>query len=99
MQILLDEEREYARNNDTAFLPRFREVYPEFAEALLEKYPDIINTEIQFCAMIFLNFTSKEIAQYMYVTHRSVQTRKSRLRKRLHIPGDADIYQYFKDLR
>ena len=99
MNDAFDEVMALARNNETAFLPRFREVYPEFTEALLEKYPDIINTELQFCAMIFLNFTSKEIAQYMYVTHRSVQTRKSRLRKRLHIPGDTDLYQYFKNLR
>jgi DNA-binding NarL/FixJ family response regulator len=87
---------ELARNNDTTFLPRFREVYPEFTENFLRHHPDIINSELQLCAMIFLNFSSKEIAHYTFVTHRSIQTRKSRLRKKLNISRDTDLYQYIK---
>lgn len=93
-----DEVIELAKNNDTAFLARFREVYPEFTRNLLRQHPDIINSELQLCAMIFLNFSSKEIAKYMFITHRSVQTRKSRLRKKLGISGEIDLYQYFKSL-
>ena len=93
-----DEVIELARKNDTAFLPRFNEVYPEFNRNLLTHHPDLTNTELRLSALIFLNFSSKEIADFMFITHRSVQTGKSRLRKKLGIPAETDLYQYFKSL-
>lgn len=87
-----------AQRNDPAFLPRFQELYPEFTKNLLEKHPCIVTSELCFCAMIFLNFSSKEIAQYTFIEHRSVQTKKSRLRKKLHVPSDVDLYHYLKAL-
>lgn len=87
---------ELARANDTTFLPRFREVYPEFTKNLLARHPNLSPSELQLCAMIFLNFSSKDIAQHTCVEHRSVQTRKSRLRKKLDISGEVDMYRYLK---
>lgn len=91
-----EEVIELARKNDSALLPRFREVYPEFTHNLLSRHHGLTNSELRLSVMIFLNFTSKEIAEYMFITHRSVQTSKSRLRKKLDIPSEADLYQYFK---
>ncbi len=92
-----DEVIELAKNNDSALLPRFREVYPEFTRNLLARHPGLTNAELRLSVMIFLHFPSKEIAEYMFITHRSVQTNKSRLRKKLNIPGETDLYQYFKE--
>ena len=91
-----EEVIELARKNESSFLPRFREVYPEFSRSLLQQHPNLTNTELRLSAMIFLHFPSKEIAEYMFITHRSVQTSKSRLRKKLDIPSDTDLYSYFK---
>lgn len=91
-----DEVIELAKTNESSFLPRFKEVYPKYANNLLKRHPDLTNNELRLSAMIFLHFTSKEIAEYMFITHRSVQTSKSRLRKKLDIPSEADLYQYFK---
>ncbi len=91
-----DEVIELVKTNDSSFLPHFRKVYPEFIHNLLEKYPDLTNNELRLIAMIFLHFTSKEIAEYMFITHRSVQTSKSRLRKKLGVSGKTDLYRYFK---
>lgn len=87
-----------ARNNDTTFLPRFKEVYPEFTDSLHRQHPDLTDSELQLSAMIFLNFQSKEIAKYSFMTHRSVQTKKNRLRKKLNLSNGSDIYRYFKSL-
>lgn len=43
-----------------------------------------------------LNSKENEISEYMFITHRSVQTSKSRLRKKLGIHGETDLYQYIK---
>lgn len=93
-----EEVVELARGNETSFLPRFREVYPEFTRNLLSQHPGLTNAELRLIAMIFLNFPSKEMADCMFITHRSVQTSKSRLRKKLGISSEADLYHYVKSL-
>lgn len=81
-----------AKHNDSSFLCRFREVYPDFCNNIQKICPDILNSELTFCAYLKLNFSTKEIATYTFITTKSVQNRKNRLRKRLNIPSDQDIY-------
>ncbi|WP_375600520.1 helix-turn-helix transcriptional regulator, partial [Elizabethkingia miricola] len=87
-----------AKNNDPAFLGRFREVYPDFCQKILMIYPDIVNSEFAFCAYLKLNFSTKEIATYTFVTPSAIQNRKNRLRKKLNIPSDEDIYTWINKI-
>lgn len=89
---------ELAKKNDSSFLLKFKEFYPEFIKSLLEINPDLENSELAFCAMLKLRFSSKEIADYTFVQHKSVQQKKYRIRKRLNIPGETDIYDFFENL-
>ncbi|MEG0927273.1 tetratricopeptide repeat protein [Chryseobacterium sp.] len=95
---MLEEVTELAKKNDSSFLKRFKEVYPDFITALLKINPDLENSELAFCAMLKLHFSSKEIADYTFVQHRSVQQKKYRIRKRLNITGEEDIYVFFDSL-
>lgn len=90
------EVADLAIQNSPLFLARFQEVYPEFCEKLNAVNPNLVNTELTLCAMIWLNFTSKEIAQYTFVQPKTVQIKKYRLRKKLGIPTDQDIYLWMK---
>lgn len=92
---MLEEINELARKNDSSFLMKFKELYPDFINTLLKINPDLENSELAFCAMLKLHFSSKEIADYSFVQHRSVQQKKYRIRKRLNIPGEEDIYDFF----
>lgn len=92
---MLKEVTELARKNDSSFLMKFKELYPDFISTLLKINPDLENSELAFCAMLKLHFSSKEIADYTFVQHRSVQQKKYRIRKRLNIPGEEDIYDFF----
>lgn len=83
---------ELAKTNDPSFLARFKEVYPEFCEKLLSNYPDIVSSEFTFCAYLKLNLSSKEIANYTFVSLKAIQVRKSRIRKKFNIPSDIDLY-------
>ncbi|WP_131797317.1 tetratricopeptide repeat protein [Chryseobacterium kwangjuense] len=86
---------ELAKKNDPSFLQIFKKAYPGFIEKVLEINPDLENADLVFCAMLKLHFTSKEIAGYTFVQPRSVQQKKYRLRKKLNIPTETDIYQFF----
>lgn len=81
-----------AKTNSPEFLTRFQEVYPNFIEKLKEISPEISSDDLRFCALLKLNFSTKDIAEYTFVTIRTVQTRKSRLRKKFNIPSNDDIY-------
>lgn len=94
----LDEIMELGRRNDPEFLNQFKEAYPELINKLLQINPNLEDSELAFCAMLKLHFTSKEIASYTLIQHRTVQQKKYRIRKRLNIPTETDIYQFFDDL-
>lgn len=95
----LEEVIGLAKKNDSAFLLKFRELYPDFISALLKINPDLENSELAFCAMLKLRFSSKEIADYTFVQHKSVQQKKYRIRKRLSISGETDIYEFFDNIK
>lgn len=85
-----------AKIGDREFLHKFNIYFPFFLDKLGKVHPNLTESEIILCSMIYLNFSSKEIAQSMYIQHRSVQTKKSRLRKKLQISSQADITDYLK---
>ncbi|WP_426478206.1 tetratricopeptide repeat protein [Chryseobacterium sp. CBSDS_008] len=87
-----------AKKNDSSFFLKFKELDPGFIKALLKINPDLENSELTFCAMLKLRLSSKEIADYTFVQHKSVQQKKYRIRKRLNIPGETDIYDFFENL-
>lgn len=87
-----------ARKNKPEFVTRFIEIYPEFYQALLKVYPDIPPETLKFCALLKLNFSTKEIADYNFITPRAIQLRKNRLRKKLDIPSAEDIYVWINNL-
>lgn len=86
-----------AKENSPEFLTRFNEYCPHFSEELLKVSPLKIS-EIRFCAYLYLNFSTKEIAEYTFTSVRTVQTKKYNLRKKLNIPADMDIYVWFSKL-
>ncbi len=87
-----------AKNNDISFLEKFQEVYPNVSQKLLAINPDLTKDNLVFCALIWLGFSSKDIAEFTFMQHRSVQIKKSRLRKKLNLGSDVDLYQFLKSL-
>lgn len=80
------------KNSAPEFVMKFKEAYPELCEKLFRIQPNLVNSELAFCAYLKLNFTTKEIARYISVTPRAVQMRKNRIRKRLNISAGEDLY-------
>lgn len=93
-----DELIQLAENNDSSFLTRFQEIYPDFIEALLKRNSDLSSTDLWLCAVIRLHFSSKQIAASMSIEHKSAQQKKYRLRKKLNIPSEEDFLDFFQKL-
>lgn len=97
-QIKFKELIEMGKTNNSQFIVLFKELYPDFKRKLKKLDPNIKISEISFCAMIFLNFSTKEISDYTFVTIRAVQIRKNRLRKKYNIASDEDLSIWMRSL-
>ena len=89
---------ELAKSNSPEFLPLFEKGYPEFVESLRNLNPSIRSSELYFCALAYLNFSTKDIAEYTFVTTRAVQVRRNRLRKKFDIPSEVDFNEWFRTI-
>jgi len=55
-------------------------------------------TEIKICGYLRMNFNSKEIADFMVITPKSVEQHRYRIRKKLQIPRNTSIYSFLVNL-
>ncbi|WP_415326927.1 tetratricopeptide repeat protein [Chryseobacterium sp. MMS23-Vi53] len=86
------------QNNDPSFMFAFENVFPEFSDKLLKINPELQQSEIEFCALLKLKLTTKEIAKYTFIETRTVQNKKYRLRKKFEIPQSVDIYNWIDSI-
>jgi DNA-binding CsgD family transcriptional regulator len=86
-------ELNYNRNWEE-FEKRFVDINQNFYEKLYEKFPNLSPSDSRLCALIKLQFSSKEIAQLLGITNESVHTIRSRLRKKLDLPRDTNLTEY-----
>lgn len=86
---------ELAQNDDKAFIIAFHDQFPGFYDKLLEINPKLVESEIKFCAFLKLKLSTKEIAQIQSIEPATVKNKKNRIRKRLNIPVDVELYYFF----
>lgn len=86
---------EMVQNNDPEFMSEFLKVFPYFEDKLREISPDVREVDIELSAFLKLNLPTKEIAKYKDLSPRAIHNRKHRLRKKLNIPENTEIYYWF----
>lgn len=70
-----------ANSSSAKFMPEFTKAFPHLFDQLLEINPKITSTEFKKLAFIRLGFNTKDIANLEYVSIRTIETRKNRIRK------------------
>ncbi|UTX48912.1 lipopolysaccharide assembly protein LapB [Chryseobacterium sp. MA9] len=85
-------------NRNPLFLKRFKEVYPEFYEKLIEHTPDLTYHDVKFSAYLRLNLTNKEICKYESISLRGAETKRYRLKKKLKLPQHVDLQKWILEL-
>jgi len=83
----LDQEWEY-------FTKHFDKVHSDFIVKLKEKHSNISNNELKLCAYLRMNLSTKEIAQLMNISVRGVEISRYRLRKKLNLATDINLFDY-----
>lgn len=86
------------KENDPAFMLYFEKYFPHFSTRLLDMNPKLSASDIEFCALLKLKLSTKEIAQYIFRAPQTIRNKKYIIKNRLDIPKDIDVYEWFDNL-
>lgn len=90
---LLSESKNYYNSRLLAF-KKVNNFDENFTKALAKKHPNLTKTELEFCQLLKLNLTTKEIAEILNITSKGVFMKKYRLIKKLSLPKQENILNY-----
>lgn len=77
---------------------RFSRVHESFFSKISNVFPQLSQSEKRLCALLKLNMNTKEIANVLHINSRSVDQKKYRLKKKMHLDGQEDLYKIISNL-
>lgn len=80
------------------FEEAFNHADKEFFKKIKENHPNLTPNDLKLCVYLRLNLSSKEIAPLLNISHRSVEIKRYRLRKKLHLEHDINLNDYLINL-
>ena len=83
-----------------AYKQRKREekVNTEFYHNLIRQFPTLTKSEVDLCGLLKLNLSNKEISALKNVSPDSVKMARNRLRKKIGIQPEEDIYAFISKI-
>ncbi len=77
----------------------FNNVDKDFMKALHEKHDNLTHNDLRLCTYLRLNLSSKEIAQLLNISTKSVEVKRYRLRKKLDLAHEQSLTDYIMNLK
>jgi DNA-binding CsgD family transcriptional regulator len=90
----------HSKEDDWAvFKENFNLIHENFFGRLQERYPTLTPTDLKLCALLSLNYSSKEIANMLNLTLRGVEAARYRLRKKLNLSEEENLVSFIMEFR
>ncbi len=80
------------------FETRFIAVNKDFYHRLLARFPRLTQGDQKLCALIKLNFSSKDMSKLMGISVESVHTTRYRLRKKMNLARDTNLTEFIANI-
>lgn len=77
------------------FKVRFNSLHPDFEKKLSQQFPNLTKNDIEFCSLLQLNLSYKEIASLLQISYESTITKKYRIKKKIGIKDDKEFEKLF----
>jgi DNA-binding CsgD family transcriptional regulator len=84
----------YLNVKDNTFEIQMDELHQDFFRKLKEKYPELSNNDLRWCAYLKIGLNSKEIADILNIQPSSAYISRSRLRKKLNLDAEEDLFTF-----
>ena len=94
---ILDEINILKDSNDEQwnhFQKQFESMDTEFRSRLIAQCQNLTPIELKICLLMRLNLGSKDIANILWSSPRTVETHRYSIRKKLHLPKDSNLTSY-----
>jgi tetratricopeptide (TPR) repeat protein/DNA-binding CsgD family transcriptional regulator len=82
-----------------AFLQRFAQVHPEFRSSLAARHPELTPAEVRVCCLLYLDFSSKEIASLLHVSSSTVDLHRTRIRRKCGLSREDSLAGFLASIR
>ena len=79
---------------DKTFEIQMDELHQDFFKKLKEQFPELSNNDLRLCAYLKIGLNSKEIADILNIQPSSSYISRSRLRKKLNLNPEEDLYTF-----
>ena len=76
------------------FKLHFEKVHPEFFSRLSQAHHELTLSDLRICAYLRINMDNNTMSQMLNISPDSLRVRKHRLRKRIGIASDKELYSY-----
>ena len=77
----------------------FDKVHANFLEELKDEYPNVTTNDLKLSAYLKLGLSTKEIAEFMKISPRGVEIGRYRLRKKLQVPTEVSLFNFFQEFK
>jgi ligand-binding sensor domain-containing protein/DNA-binding CsgD family transcriptional regulator len=91
-------EEEHMDEEWENFTKHFDKVNSDFVMRLKQVHPNLTGNELKLCTYLRMNLSTKEIAQLMNISVRGVEISRYRLRKKLSIGSEVNLFDYLLTL-
>ncbi len=97
-EIIFSLEKKSQNNNSwNEFKHHFEEVHSDFFANLTAKYADLTQNDLKICALIRLNMVTKDIAQIVRQSPRTIEVARYRIRKKLKLDNNDNLYTFLME--
>ena len=79
------------KRKEDLYSDQFNAAYPGYLEYLTRTYTDLTTSDLKLCTFLRMNLNTKEIAEIMGLSVRSVESRRYRLRKKINLSKEEDL--------
>jgi DNA-binding CsgD family transcriptional regulator len=76
------------------FQDNFDLIHQNFFRKLKERYPTLTPTDLKLCALLRLNYSSKEAASMLNISTRGVEAARYRLRKKMNLEESVNLVEF-----
>lgn len=87
-----------SNGNWKEFEARFVSINKSFYDKLDQKFPNLTQGDQKICALVKLNFSSKDMSRLLGISVESVHTTRSRLRKKLNLSRDTNLTEFIANI-
>lgn len=84
----------YLKVEDNTFEIQMDELHQDFFRKLKDKFPGLSANDLRWCAYLKIGLSSKEISDILNIQPSSAYISRSRLRKKLNLDVEEDLYTF-----